>query len=129
MNVVRRLKYRPLWVACGWLLVALVGFLSLSSIPVTVPEIEFGDKVGHFFAYFVLMLWFGQLYPGPGHRVISAMAFIVMGIVLEYLQYIGGLRFASLGDVVSNGLGVAVGWLSMGTSLNASLAWVDQRLG
>jgi VanZ family protein len=129
MNTVPRLKYRSLWVACGWLLVALVVFLSLTSIPITLPEIEFGDKAGHFFAYFVLMSWFGQLYPGPGHRVFSAIAFIVMGIVLEYLQYKGGVRVASLGDVTSNGLGVVAGWLSMGTPLNTSLAWIDQQLG
>ena len=48
-----------LWLVAA---VALVVFLSLTSIPITVPEIEFGDKAGHFFAYFVLMSWFGQLY-------------------------------------------------------------------
>ena len=90
--------------------------------------LKFGDKVGHFIAYFVLMSWFGQLYPRFEHRVNSATAFFVMGLALEYFQSIGGVRVASLADAACNGLGIGAGWLSLSTRLNASLAWTDERV-
>lgn len=92
----------------GWALVALVTVLSLIPHPPH-SHVTFGDKFGHVLAYFTLMAWFGQLFSGH-YRL--ALAFLAMGCGLEVVQGMTGYRDASLLDMLANGLGVALGWLT-----------------
>ena len=58
-----KLKLRLLWLSIGYMLVALVVYLSLTSHPVEVDiEIDYLDKIFHTLAYFSLMFWFTQIY-------------------------------------------------------------------
>ncbi len=60
-------RLRKLWLSIGWLLVALVVYLSLSSDPPVMANDEKADVLAyvalHLLVYGVLMLWFLQLYP------------------------------------------------------------------
>ena len=106
------LQYRKLWLSLGWLLVASVWYLSLTSTP---PEIDLGlsffDKISHFIAYATMMGWFMQLYPSRQTRRFYALGFIVMGISIEFLQGMGPARLFELADMLANSCGVVAAWL------------------
>jgi VanZ family protein len=98
---------RPAWLAVGWLLVAIVIYLSVTSRP---PEIPFdeGDKYGHMLAYGALMLWFAQLYD-RGERWIAMLALIALGVALEFVQRWTGYRTFDLWDMAADTAGVVIG--------------------
>ena len=105
-------RYQKLWLVIGYALVALVIYLSASSHPpdsgIELPNF---DKVMHALAYFVLMGWFAQLYHVKKHRIIYALAFVFMGIVLEIVQSFDPARSAELADMVANTSGVLLALL------------------
>ena len=98
------LRYFKVWLALGWILVFIVVYLSLTPSPATI-DIKYIDKVKHFFAYFVLMMWFAQLYKTNNARILYLLFFILMGITLEVLQGLGGVRFFEYSDMLANSLG------------------------
>lgn len=87
-------------------MVAAIVWLSLTPAPMRV-DIESGDKLGHLAAYGVLMFWFAQLY---ARRMPWAAAFVVMGVVLEFLQGWLGYRSFEILDMLANSGGVLLGW-------------------
>ena len=104
------LKLRFLWLTIGYGLVALVVFLSLTSSPVDMEMgLPYEDKVFHAFAYFVLMVWFGQIYHDKFQRNMIAIVFVFMGITLEYLQSFDANRYSEFADMIANAAGVALG--------------------
>ena len=106
------LRYFNLWLGVGWSLVLIVCYLSLVSNPPGIDiELKYIDKLGHFFAYFILMSWFSQLYQASPSRLFYVLLFIVMGIILEVLQGLGGIRFFEYYDMLANSLGVVLAWL------------------
>jgi VanZ family protein len=105
------LRYFNVWLGIGWLLVVLVCYFSLTSNPPDFNiKFQYIDKVGHFASYFVLMAWFAQLYKAFNTRLFYVLFFIVMGIMLEVLQGLGGARFFEYSDMVANTLGVVLAW-------------------
>lgn len=110
----------------GWLLVAVVAYLSLVSDP---PIIDVGgsDKVAHLLAYGTLMLWFLQLYP-IYRRPIIAVGLIAMGILLEFLQGFTAARSYEYMDMVANAGGVMLGWLSGKTRLSMALQALERQV-
>ena len=52
------------------MLVLLVIYFSLAPAPVIMLPMREGDKFAHAFAYFVLMSWFANLYPGLSVRAV-----------------------------------------------------------
>ncbi|MCW8826279.1 MAG: VanZ family protein [Gammaproteobacteria bacterium] len=106
-----RLKYRAEWIYVGWSLVALVIYLSVTSTPPQLDiEFKYLDKLEHLFAYAVLMGWFGQLYHTQKSRIGYLLGFIAMGIGLEIIQGVGGVRYFEYGDIAANSIGAAIGW-------------------
>jgi len=105
------MPYRSVWWTLGWLLVAVVAYLSLTSQP---PDtgVENGDKYGHLLAYLSLMAWWGQLSP---HRNRLLLLFILMGALLEGIQGLIPERQTSLADLVANSSGALLGWLATRT--------------
>jgi VanZ family protein len=103
------MRYRGLWLALGWSLVAAIVWLSLTPSPPKL-DITLGDKLGHFAAYGTLMFWFCQLYARHATRVAYATGFVGMGIALEFIQGATGYRSFELLDMGANALGVAIGW-------------------
>ena len=106
------LRYFKLWLSIGWLMVVALCYFSLISSP---PKLDINfenfDKVRHFVGYFILMLWFAQLYKKNKSRIGYGLFFILMGIILEILQGLGGVRYFEYYDMLANTLGVALAWL------------------
>jgi VanZ family protein len=100
---------RGLLVAAGWAWAATIVWLSLTPSPPTV-EFEASDKLGHFGAYLLLMLWFCLLYRALPSRVAYGIVFVAMGVALEIVQGALGYRAYELADMAANGFGVAAGW-------------------
>jgi VanZ family protein len=100
---------RKAYVAAGWGWAAAIAWLSLTSAPPEV-DIEYGDKLGHFAAYGLLMFWFCQLYGASKTRILYAAGFVIMGIGLELLQGELSYRTYELFDMYANALGVLLGW-------------------
>ena len=110
-NIDPQLKLRLLWLGIGYLLIALVILLSLTSQPVFIGlPFAYEDKVYHTFAYFALMAWFAQIYHGRLQRNITAVFLISLGLLLEYLQSLNPARYAEYGDMLANTTGVALGY-------------------
>lgn len=105
------LKYRGIWLIMGWIFIFSIIYLTLTPRPPQViGEIKFGDKIGHLSAYFLLMFWFCQLYIEKYFRIKLACTFILMGILLELLQKLGGIRMYEVADMLANTAGVLIGF-------------------
>ena len=104
MRAVRRALF-----IVGWCFVGVIWWLSLTPQP---PHIDFeqSDKVGHFLAYGGTMFWFCLVYRSPRTRLMYAIAFIAMGIGIEYVQRWTGYRNFEVYDMVADALGVLLGW-------------------
>lgn len=115
--------HRSLYLAIGWALVLVIVGLSLWPY-LSVPDIgvSWNDKLGHFSAYLMLMLWFAQPYPRPRHLWIG-VRLVALGILIEILQWLSGYRYFELADISANTLGVLTGWLLTGTRLGNVLKW------
>lgn len=122
-----RLRLHRLWTAVGVALVALVVVLSLTPRPLDLG-VEEGDKLGHLLAYFTLMFWHAQLHSDRHARIGLAVAFVLLGIFLEFLQGVTGYRNADVVDALVNTLGVAVGWVAAPPRTRHALAWAEQAV-
>lgn len=103
------LKYKLLWLSIGYLMVLFVIYSSLSTSEV-VLEISLPDKLIHAIGYFGLTGWFMQIYRGRRAGLLLAALFIAMGISLEFLQDLGGVRYFEVADMFANTLGVLIAW-------------------
>ncbi len=124
-----KLKLRLLWLSIGYMLVALVVYLSLTSHPVEVDiEIDYLDKIFHTLAYFSLMFWFTQIYHDKFWRYSYAIFFVLLGIGMEYLQSFDPERFYEFADMLANTAGVVLALLLASTPAKNILLQIDNRL-
>jgi len=123
---VKDFHYRPLWQFIGLLLVlgSFVG--SLIPMPINL-SVSHSDKMLHVLTYAGLMFWFTQLYTRPSHWRL-AIAFIVMGAIIEGLQYLTGYRKADIADALANTVGVIAGWGMFLSPIGRTLAYLDRLL-
>lgn len=122
-------NYFKLWQGIGLFLVAAVIYLSLTPKPPMIPlGIKWGDKLGHFLAYFVLMAWHAQLYHRFVTRVILIVAFIVMGIGLEFIQGMGHARMFEWADALANSVGAIVAFVASNSRMAFILQKFEQRM-
>jgi VanZ family protein len=119
-------RLRRIWRFLGWCFVVAAIWLSLTPEP---PSVVFaaGDKPAHFLGYTALMLWFAQLHRALTAKVRAALALIVLGIVLEILQGIGGVRSAEALDALANACGVGGGLLLSLTPCGSLLRWLEAQ--
>ena len=104
------MRFRPLWLAIGYALVAAIVFLSLAPNLPSI-DIEQGDKLGHLLAYGSLMFWFCQIYATRPSRIAHALAFAAMGVALEFVQGMTDYRSFEINDMLANATGVGLGWI------------------
>lgn len=121
------LRYFNLWASIGWLMVVVICYLSL--VP-SLPSMGFtnSDKLGHFISYFILMFWFSQLFKTSLLRAGYAVFFIILGIGLEIMQALGGVRYFEYADMFANSCGVLFAWLISRGKLQNLLLTFEQML-
>jgi VanZ family protein len=119
-------RLRRIWLFLGWCFAAYVVYVSLTPSP---PEIahKIWDKATHLLAYVWLMLWFAQLHQTLARKARTALALIGMGIAVEILQGVGGVRHADAFDALANALGVGGGLLLSCTPLGTVLRWLEHK--
>ena len=123
------LKYRGLWLSLGWLLVATVWYTCLMPRPPQIDlGIEFFDKITHFTAYAGMMAWFMQLYYRKQTRLFYAIGFILMGVVIEFLQGMGPDRMFEYADMLANSLGVLFASLIIRGRMQRCLSALESHL-
>jgi len=81
-----KFRYAKVWLSLGWLLVAVIVFLSLWPKPPQPLEFEQSDKLYHVIVYMTLMLWFANMYPRRSSQFQISIGFFSMGVCLELLQ-------------------------------------------
>ena len=112
------LRHRQWWLLIGYGLIGAVIYLSLTSKPVIIDiGFDFADKINHFLAYATLMAWFGMIFQRVRPRFQWGLGFVAMGVMLEILQGLGGVRYFDYADMVANAIGVAIGAILVLTPL------------
>ena len=120
------LRYLRVWQAVGILFIIAAFVASLGPYPVR-SSIHNLDKYFHVVTYAGLAYWFMQL--NVRRRYIRvAVGFVLMGILIEYLQSFTRTRTADIYDALANTLGVAIGWGLTLTPAGRLLETIDQRL-
>lgn len=123
------LRYFKAWLSLGWIMVLLVIYLSLTPhLPELNIEFAFIDKAEHFFAYFILMMWFSQLYKTDKGRTFYLLLFILMGVTLEVLQGMGGVGLFEYADMFTNSLGVLFAWFITRGQLKNIFDLLEQKV-
>jgi VanZ family protein len=103
------MRLRKLWLAIGYAMIAAILWASFTPEPPQI-DIEQADKFGHMFSYAVLMYWFCQLYAATRMRLAHAVAFVAMGVAIEFAQQETGYRTFEYFDMLADAIGVALGW-------------------
>ena len=119
------MRWRPLWVALGWALVGAIVWLSLTTAPVQI-DVAQGDKLGHFTGYGTLMFWFCQLHAARPQRIAYGLAWVALGVSLEFLQGWLGWRSYDPWDMAANTTGVALGWIAAVAIGARVFGWVER---
>ena len=121
------LKFRKIWLGIGLLLIAIVVQQTLTPSPVGVAE-KFSDKFLHVVGYFVLMGWFVQLCHQEKINLIWLVFFVVMGVGLEFLQGMSGVRQYEVNDMLANTCGAVLAWLLSCTRFSMVLITLESAL-
>jgi VanZ family protein len=123
-----KFRYAKLWLTLGWLLVAVIVFLSLWPMPPGPLEFEQSDKLYHIIMYMTLMLWFANVYPQRSSQLQLSIGFFVMGVCLELLQGMTEYRTFSYSDMLANGIGILLALYLAKTRLATYLLRIDTWL-
>ena len=132
MGINEDLVLRSLWLKIGYFLVICVIILTLIPDPYYTLGIDdlfenLSDKAQHLFAYVMLMGWFIQIYHSRKSHLVLATSFILMGVVLEFLQGLGQTRMFEVADMVANSIGVLLTWLVANTRCSNILLYFERR--
>ncbi|MEC9407950.1 MAG: VanZ family protein [Abyssibacter sp.] len=93
----------------GWLLLLVVGVLSLINLAETPADDVLWDKLNHAIAYAVIAGWWAALL--PGRRWKAAAIALVFGLAMEGVQGLLPYRAFEWADMLANGVGVLLGLL------------------
>jgi VanZ family protein len=109
----------------GWLLCIALSLGPPPPIPADVPN---GDKIGHALAYAVLSAWAVMIFRTRGAWLRSAMALMVLGIVIEIAQgTLTSNRTADPYDALADALGIVLGLLVALTPASELLLKLERR--
>ena len=122
-----KLTYFWLWLLIGCAYLTYIIYGSLTPNPINVAIDDF-DKVMHFTAYALLMLWFGMIFYKLTVRYVLLASFIALGVGLEFAQQAGGVRYFEYADMIANSLGVLAGFLVTRKCGKYHLYRIEQRL-
>jgi len=74
------------------------------------------------------MFWFAQIHRPQSTRLAIGVAFCLLGVILEYLQALGGYRTFDYLDMARNALGVGIGLALAQTRMQNALAAFERWL-
>lgn len=106
----RGFRYLALWVTLGWTFVFLIIVGSLLPTPTDSAVLHY-DKVNHLLIYALLMGWFTQFLTRRTVQLRYMLAFILLGIIMEFLQALTAYRLFEVADMAANAVGVFAGWI------------------
>lgn len=106
----RATALRRIWYCLGWAIIAGIVWLSITPAPLEL-QVRQGDKLEHLFAYGVAMFWFAVLFRSRARQAGYCLAWIGLGIALEFVQRHLGYRSFDAGDMAADAAGVLVGWM------------------
>ena len=102
------IKFSNLRKALFWACFLAINILALSPAPY-LPEIfNWWDKAQHAIAFATLAVMAVLAYPEALKRRI-AFLLIVLGVLIEVLQYFSGYRYGDWQDALADGMGVLLG--------------------
>ncbi len=94
-----------------WLLFTSV--LSLSLLPISSAQlIAHGDKINHALAYGTLYYFAVRAYGFRFPLWLLAVALVMFGLGIEFVQSLTGYRFGDPWDLLANTSGILVIWLA-----------------
>lgn len=122
------LRYPRLWKLLAWLLLLAVATVTLMPRPprLDLPLLSW-DKAQHFLAFAVLAWVFLQAWEGR-HSLFWAVFLVVVGVGLELLQGLMGVRYMEFFDMLANSLGVLLGCLLWRTPAGQGFHFLEARL-
>ena len=116
------LKLQKLWLAIGTILIVFIVVLGVIPVPEDkMPIFPYADKILHIIGYLLLMLWFTNIFSNLQIRIKLAVGFVLLGSLIELVQYFLPYRSFEASDLVANSLGIAFGLLLGFSSLNQIL--------
>ncbi len=125
LMTIDHLRYKRLWLGIGLLMLGLVVSLSLVTVPAAVQMFLVQDKLLHLLTYSLLMGWFAQLFRHDLTRLLFVVLFVLLGIVMEFLQGMTPSRQFDVLDMVANSSGVVLAWALAYTWVGSLLARVE----
>ena len=105
------LVYPRLWWALGGLWLLIIVYASVADLSLPQIDSQWGDKANHLLAYGFLMGWFGQLLKSSRHWLFTAVALVLMGVLMEIIQGTLPHRWFDVKDAVANTVGVLLALL------------------
>ena len=118
------LRFIKLWHFIGIGIIVFIFYMTLTPHPVQLSG-SGTDKLFHFSGYFGLMAWYAQLLK---RRMIAVLAFVVMGIGLEFAQMMVNTRSFEWADMLANVSGVIIAVLLFRGVLTKLLFLFETRL-
>lgn len=118
-----------LWLATGWLTLAVVLWGTLTPEPpdfISPPVPQF-DKFEHFSAFLFLNAWFIAARPKRRGRWLIILAFILLGGLIEIVQGWSGFRDADWYDWYADSAGVLLGGAWPSLWLARLYRWLMER--
>jgi len=125
--VLRPLRYRRIWLALGFLGVAVMLVLSLAP-NVGGPTFSGADKIEHTVGYIAMTSWFAALFERRGYWLL-ALLLLLLGIGVEFAQeWMSIGRMGDWRDVVANTIGIGLALLIASLRRESWLARVEKWL-
>ena len=128
MAALREFRRPRLWLgtwAFGWLLCIVLSLIHPPQLGVDLPD---SDKIGHFLAYALLLVWAVWIFASRRSHLLSAIALVLLGIAMELAQ--GALtddRMMDVRDAWADTIGVLVGQLFAFSPARALLQKFEAR--
>jgi len=119
-------RFGRIWLLLGWGMVLSV--LVLSLVPIDVDLGEGRDKLSHFVAYACLSFWFGMLYTERSRQLGFVAGFIILGVLIEFLQGLTDYRSFEIADMAADATGAFIGFALLQTPLKHALRRMEQLL-
>ncbi len=100
-------KINSFWKACFWLLTLSTLWLSLIPVDQVPAAFSFWDKAQHALGFAALAFTGLQSY--PHHKRQLLLGLLLLGMGIEYAQYLTGWRQGDWADILADYMGLALG--------------------